>query len=145
MRSVAWEYVLSQVCRNGVLSLPIISLTGSEGQLETRDRTAYMVYAEKRHPTKEPAMTLTLELPQELETALKAQALANGMTLEAWLQKIAAERVQAKVPRPRSLQDELTPEEWVSQFDAWVDGHDRTTPLLSDEAISRESIYPDRI
>jgi hypothetical protein len=43
------------------------------------------------------------------------------------------------------LQDELTPEEWVRQFDAWVDGHDRTTPLLSDEAISRDSIYPDWI
>jgi hypothetical protein len=42
------------------------------------------------------------------------------------------------------LQDELTPEEWVRQFNAWVEGHDRTTPLLSDEAISRESIYPDR-
>jgi len=43
------------------------------------------------------------------------------------------------------LQDELTPEEWVRQFDAWVDSHDRTTRLLSDEAISRESIYPERI
>jgi hypothetical protein len=45
----------------------------------------------------------------------------------------------------RSLQDELTPEEWVRQFDTWVDSHDRTTPLLSDEAVSRESIYPDRV
>ena len=90
-------------------------------------------------------MTLTLELPKELETALKAEAQAHGMTLESWLEKIAAERVQPTGAGPRSLQDELTPEEWVRQFDAWVDGHDRTTPLLSDEAISRESIYPDRI
>jgi hypothetical protein len=74
---------------------------------------------------------------------LTSQAVAHGMTIEAWLQKIAADRVQPL--RPRSLQDELTPEEWVRQFDAWVAGHDRTTPLLSDEAISRESIYPDRI
>ena len=90
-------------------------------------------------------MTLTLELPKELETALKAQAQAHGMTLEGWLERIAAERVPPKATKPTSLQDELTPEEWVRQFDAWVDGHDRTTPLLSDEAISRESIYPDRV
>jgi hypothetical protein len=88
-------------------------------------------------------MTLTLELPGEIEAVLAVQAQAHGMTLEAWVQKIAADRAQPA--RPRSLQDELTPEEWVRQFDAWVASHDRTTPLLSDEAISRESIYPDRI
>src|ERR1039458_10584874 len=60
----------------------------------------------------------------------------------------ALDRILAEGPAPaglpRSLQDELTPEGWVRQFDAWVDSHDRTTPLFSDEAISRESIYPDR-
>ncbi len=44
-----------------------------------------------------------------------------------------------------SLQDQLSPEEWVRQFHAWAESHDRTMPLLSDEAISRENIYPDRI
>jgi hypothetical protein len=88
-------------------------------------------------------MTLILELPREIEAVLTAQAQEHGMTLEAWLQKIAADRAQPA--RSRSLQDELAPEEWVRQFDAWVASHDRTTPLLSDEAISRESIYPDRI
>ena len=88
-------------------------------------------------------MTLTLELPREIEAVLTEQAQAHGMTLRAWLEKMVADRAQSA--RPRSLQDELTPEEWVRQFDAWVAGHDRTTPLLSDEAISRESIYPDRI
>ncbi len=88
-------------------------------------------------------MTLTLEFPGEIEAALASQAAAHGMTLEAWVQKIAVDR--ARSTRPRSLQDELTPAEWVRQFDAWVAGHDRTTPLLSDEAISRNSIYPDRI
>ena len=37
----------------------------------------------------------------------------------------------------------LTPEEWVRQFDAWVNSHDPNIPVLSDEAMSRESIYPD--
>ncbi len=87
-------------------------------------------------------MTLTLELSPEREAALKAQAQVRGMTVEEWLLELT------KQPRPavaRSLQEELTPEEWVRQFDAWVDGHDRTTPPLSDDAISRENIYADRI
>ena len=88
-------------------------------------------------------MTLTLELPREIEAALILQAKAHGLTLEAWLLKIAAD--QALAGRSKSLQDELAPEEWVRQFDAWVASHDRTTPLLSDEAVSRESIYPDRV
>ena len=89
-------------------------------------------------------MSLTIELPKDVEAALKTEAQAHGVTLEAWLQRIAAERVRPP-GRPRSLQDELTPEEWVRQFHAWAESHNRTTPLLSDEAISRESIYPDRI
>jgi hypothetical protein len=89
-------------------------------------------------------MALTLDLPKDLEASLASQAQAHGMTLEAWLQRIVAEHAHANA-QPRSLQDELTPEEWVRQFHAWTQSHDRTTPLLSDEAISRESIYQDRI
>lgn len=33
----------------------------------------------------------------------------------------------------------------MRQFRAWAESHDRTTLLLSDEAVSRASIYPDRI
>ena len=86
-------------------------------------------------------MTLTLEPSPEREAALKAQAQARGMSLEEWLLDLTK---QTRPAAARSLQDELTPQEWVRQFNAWVEGHDRTTPLLSDEAISRESIYPDR-
>jgi hypothetical protein len=33
--------------------------------------------------------------------------------------------------------------EWARQFRAWSDGHDPALPVLSDAAMSRESIYPD--
>jgi hypothetical protein len=49
--------------------------------------------------------------------------------------------------RSRPLQSHLQktdPREWARYFDAWVDSHDRNLPILSDEAISRGSIYPDR-
>ena len=93
-------------------------------------------------------MTVMLNLPPEKEAKLIAAAQAKGLSTDALVRE-ALDRILADATapagRPRSLQDELTPEEWVRQFDAWVDSHDRTAPLLSDEAISRESIYPDRI
>lgn len=37
-----------------------------------------------------------------------------------------------------------TNEEWLREFHAWVHSHPTDTPLLSDEAISRDSIYRER-
>lgn len=36
-------------------------------------------------------------------------------------------------------------EEWSAEFHRWVDSHKgKNIPVLSDEAMSRESMYPDR-
>ncbi len=35
-------------------------------------------------------------------------------------------------------------EQWVLEFRAWVRSHSTLSPLLSDEAIDRESIYGER-
>jgi hypothetical protein len=86
---------------------------------------------------------MTLTIPPELEAQVQQQALSAGMTLESWLQ-MQREIGRAQTP-VTSLQDQLSPEEWVRQFHEWAESHDRTTPLLSDEAISRESIYSGRI
>jgi len=57
-----------------------------------------------------------------------------------WLQ--AEQHVQ---PASIAHLQKTNPKEWALQFDAWVDSHDPNTPVLLDEAMSRESIYPDRI
>lgn len=44
-------------------------------------------------------------------------------------------------PTPRQFS---TPEDRARAFMEWAASHSRDTPLLSDEAISRESIYGDR-
>ena len=36
-------------------------------------------------------------------------------------------------------------EEWGRRFDAWADSHSPDTPVLSDEAMSREGFCPDLI
>ncbi len=93
-------------------------------------------------------MSVMLNLPPERVARLIAAAQAKGLSTDALVRE-ALDGILAGAPAPpglpRSLQDEWTPEEWVRQFDAWVDSHDRTTPLLSNEAISREGIYPDRV
>jgi hypothetical protein len=87
-------------------------------------------------------MTLTLELSPEREAALKAQAQARGLSVEEWLLEITEHLAPAA--SIAHLQ-KSNPKEWMRQFRAWAESHDRTTPLLSDEAVSRESIYPDRV
>ena len=87
-------------------------------------------------------MILSLELSPEREAALKAQAKARGISVEAWLLEIAEQ--MAPAASIAHLQ-KTNPREWMRQFRAWAESHDRTTPLLSDEAVSRESIYPDRV
>lgn len=86
-------------------------------------------------------MTLTLELSPEREAALKAQAQARGMSVEQWLLDLTEQL--APSTSIAHLQ-KTNPKEWARQFHEWAESHDRLTPLLSDEAISRESIYPDR-
>jgi hypothetical protein len=84
-------------------------------------------------------MTIILKPEQEkiLAEAIQAGLVASPedaleIALEALRDKLAAE-----APR-------LTAEEWIREFRAWVQSHPTDTPLLSDEAISRESIYGDR-
>jgi hypothetical protein len=85
---------------------------------------------------------VTIELSEDQAAVLKVQAEAHGLTVERWLEQIAAQL--APSTSIAHLQ-QTNPKEWGRQFHQWAEGHDRTTPLLSDQAISRESIYPDRV
>lgn len=87
-------------------------------------------------------MTVMLELSPEQQAALTAQAQTRGLSLQQWLLELAG---QVAPPGSIAHLQTTNPKEWARQFHAWAESHDRTTPLLSDEAISRDSIYPDRL
>jgi LPS sulfotransferase NodH len=87
-------------------------------------------------------MNVTIELSKEQAAALKAQAEDRGLTVERWLEQVAAQF--APSTSLAHLQN-TDPEEWARRFHEWAESHDRTTPLLSAHAISSESIYPDRV
>jgi hypothetical protein len=86
-------------------------------------------------------MALTIELSPESEAALRAQAQARGLTIEQWLVEVAEQHAP---PASIAHLQKTNPQEWARHFDAWVNSHDPNTPVLSDEAMSRESIYPDQ-
>lgn len=91
-------------------------------------------------------MTLNIEVTGPLEAALKAQAHQQGLTADR-----LARRVLAQVLTPGAEGEEAgslapprtTGEEKARTFVEWAKSH-RYTPPLSDEAISRASLYPDR-
>jgi hypothetical protein len=87
-------------------------------------------------------MIVTLNLPPEKEAAFQARAQARGLTLEQWILEVADQSVQ---PVSIAHLQRTNPQEWARQFDAWADSHDPNIPVLSDEAMSRESLYPDLI
>jgi hypothetical protein len=91
-------------------------------------------------------MTLTIEVSGELEAALKAQADEQGLTADR-----VARRVLARALTPGVEGEEgglpaatrTSGKEKARAFVQWAKSH-RDTPALSDEAISRASMYPDR-
>jgi hypothetical protein len=88
-----------------------------------------------RKPGREIAMTVKLELQPDLEAGLLAAAQARGLSLEAYLQQAIQGHAIDYAALP--LKD------WEREFEAWV-GSFPETPPLSDEAVSRASMYPDR-
>lgn len=85
---------------------------------------------------------MTIELKPE-------QAQVLDQAVRAGLIKSADEvvKVGLEVLRDRLLLVSPPPvssEEWMPNFRAWAHSHPTTTPLLSDRAISRESIYRER-
>jgi len=82
-------------------------------------------------------MSVTLNLNPDVEKGLAAQAQARGISLSDYLQEIAA-REAARLPAKAG-----SGEERAKAFLEWADSFPDTPPL-SDEAISRASMYPDR-
>jgi len=82
-------------------------------------------------------VTVTIELPPDMESSLVAQAEARGLPLAQYVEYILREQVSLHADAA------LSPAERAAAWRESVKGLPNTSPL-SDEAISRESIYGDR-
>ena len=85
-------------------------------------------------------MTITVPVPltEEEQSALLAQAKAEGVTVESLLRK-AVLQVIAAAPQGPSIQ--LSPEDFEKAFEEMADMIPESAPAISDEALTRESIY----
>lgn len=86
-------------------------------------------------------MTVTLDLKPEVEEHIKAEAKARGLSVESYILNVLE-----KEATTGEANFALTagPEEWKKAFLEWVYADRPAHPPLSDEAISRESIYRER-
>jgi hypothetical protein len=78
---------------------------------------------------------IPVSLTQEEETKLQAQAKAEGISVDVLLRRAILQVISSS---PDSGQ--ISAEHWEREFEEWLDGLP-TLATLSDEAISRESIY----
>ena len=89
-------------------------------------------------------MTVTIEVSGEMEEVLKARAQEEGIPADQAASKLLAGALTTVMYEMRQPARLKTPEERVQALREWAEMPRRETPLLSDEAISRESMYPDR-
>lgn len=87
-------------------------------------------------------MTITLDLTSETEIRLIAHATTQGMSVENYLKSLVENTLATEAEQP--FYKTATTEEWIDAFVDWANNHEVKAPPLSDEAISRESIYRER-
>lgn len=90
-------------------------------------------------------MAITLVLKPETEAQLIAQATAKGIPVEQYLQTWIETNLPTELEQP-VLRTETTPtQNWAELLEAFCNNPAlANVPPLSDEAISRESIYRER-
>ena len=83
-------------------------------------------------------MTITLELPPEIEASLVAQAQAHGLQLDAYLSSLLRRQAAAEHTEQR-----MNLEQFEAELDQLAQDSERL-PYLPAEALRRESFYQDR-
>lgn len=88
-------------------------------------------------------MAITLVLKPETEARLITQAAAKGISVEQYLESLI--ETNLTIEAEQSLPQKQTTEDWIELLEAFCNNPAlANVPPLSDEAISRESIYRER-
>ena len=85
-------------------------------------------------------MTVTLNLPSNIEQLYLAEARERGLAVQDVI-----EEALVAARQPVVMDEEVSAEEWMRRFREWSESPAHANlPVLSDYAMSRESIYEDR-
>ncbi len=83
-------------------------------------------------------MTITIELSDEQLAVLKSQAAAEGLSVEAWLQRLAEQHAHSPIaPQPRST-DRPT---WQIVLDAFKDVPEEVWERMPTDGASEHDHY----
>jgi hypothetical protein len=80
-----------------------------------------------------------LEIDPEVASKIQARARERGVSVDVYLRELIG---QKGTESERS--NGLSSRERVALLRQWASGHSSNTPLLSDDAMSRENIYAER-
>lgn len=87
---------------------------------------------------------MTFQLNPEQEQLI-GQAIQAGVIRAAdEVVDMGIETIRQRLEARLKSKAAMNAEQWSREFHAWVHSHPTTTPLLSDEAVSRDSIYGTR-
>lgn len=86
-------------------------------------------------------MSLTIDLPPEVETRLREEAARRGQATEEYASRILAEVVEQQ---PEIAPRILTSQERAQAFREWAASRKVVAPPLPSEALRRENMYEDR-
>ena len=87
---------------------------------------------------------MTIRLKPEQEQVI-GQAIQAGLIKTAdEVVDVGVEIIQRRLDARGAPAASMSAEQWLGEFHTWVHSHPTTTPLLSDDAISREFIYGTR-
>jgi hypothetical protein len=89
-------------------------------------------------------MTLTIDLPPELEDRLLREAERQGLSASEYTLRLIEQQLPPRHEAKKSLWETLTPDEWERAFDEYLASHDPTKPPLPPEAFERASFYGER-
>jgi hypothetical protein len=87
---------------------------------------------------------MTIQFKPEQEQVID-QAIQTGLIERAdQVVELGVEALRSRLEAAGVDARSADPQEWIGRFRAWAHSHQTTTPLLSDDAISRVSIYGER-
>ena len=89
---------------------------------------------------------VTVEVDQNTALALqrlKEKADSQGVTVDTLI-SLLIENGSSGLKEERPLYETASPQELAQAYLDWANSHDRNTPGLTLEDVSRESIYEDR-
>jgi hypothetical protein len=82
-------------------------------------------------------MPILLEVETELASKIQARARERGVSVDVYLRELIDQEVAES-------QRSISSQQRVRLLRQWASGHSTNPSLLSDEAISRESIHRER-